>query len=55
MKKTIISLSLAIMLLAACTPQKDARQTSFKLPATDDIAMYQVNPRVFAPSKSLNA
>ena len=28
---------------------------AFEMPAVDDIAMYQVNPRVFAPENSLNA
>ena len=27
----------------------------FEMPAVEDVAMYKVNPRVFAPEKSLNA
>ena len=55
MKKLLLSLSI-LALLAACRPAKEAKTTeAFELPAVDDIAMYQVNPRVFAPENSLNA
>ena len=55
MKKLLLSLSI-LALLAACRPAKEAKTTEvFELPAVDDIAMYQVNPRVFAPENSLNA
>ena len=55
MKKSISILTLVLLILVACTPQKDNNQKSFQLPAPSDIAMYQVNPRVFAPNHSLNA
>ena len=55
MKKLLSVLGIAAIVLTACDPKpKDAEQT-FQLPATDDIAMYQVNPRVFAPDHSLQA
>ena len=44
-----------VLLLAACNPGKEVKNEVFNLPAVEDIAMYQVNPRVFAPEKSLNA
>ena len=54
MKKLLLSLTV-LSLLAACRPAKEAKTDAFELPAVDDIAMYQVNPRVFAPDHSLNA
>ena len=42
------------MMLAACEPKQKGAD-NFQLPAVDDIAMYQVNPRVFAPENSLHA
>ena len=54
MKKVLLSLTV-LALLAACRPAKEAKTEAFQLPAVDDIAMYQVNPRVFAPDHSLNA
>ena len=54
MKKLLLSLTV-LALLAACRPAKEAKTEAFQLPAVDDIAMYQVNPRVFAPDHSLNA
>ena len=54
MKKNVLFVCLAI-LLAACEPTKKAETEVFNLPDVEDIAMYQVNPRVFAPSNSLNA
>jgi glycosidase len=54
MKKLLLSLTI-LSLLAACRPAKEAKTEAFELPAVDDIAMYQVNPRVFAPANSLNA
>lgn len=61
MKKLLSLLCLAafVMLLGSCDPQKNNSQkgdaANFKLADVEDIAMYQVNPRVFAPEKSLNA
>ena len=54
MRKILSFISL-VLLLAACRPGKEVKNEVFNLPAVEDIAMYQVNPRVFAPEKSLNA
>ena len=54
MKKLLLSISI-LALLASCKPAKEAKTEVFELPAVEDIAMYQVNPRVFAPDHSLNA
>ena len=54
MKKLLLSISI-LALLASCKPAKEAKTEVFELPAVEDIAMYQVNPRVFAPENSLNA
>ena len=54
MKKLLLSLTI-LSLLAACRPAKETKTEAFELPAVDDIAMYQVNPRVFAPENSLTA
>ena len=55
MKKLLLTLSAAAILLAACEPKQQTATNNFLLPAVDDIAMYQVNPRVFAPQNSLRA
>ncbi|MBP5714296.1 MAG: alpha-glucosidase C-terminal domain-containing protein [Prevotella sp.] len=52
MKKLLLSISI-VAAVVGCRPAQE--QVAFKMPAVDDIAMYQVNPRVFAPEKSLNA
>ena len=54
MKKLLLSIGI-VAALVACKPQQESKPTAFQLPAVDDIAMYQVNPRVFAPRNSLNA
>ena len=54
MKKLLYLFSI-IAILVACKPSTDSKQESFKMPAVSDVAMYQVNPRVFAPENSLNA
>ncbi len=54
MKKLMMMVALMAILLTACDP-KNKNENSFALPEVSDIAMYQVNPRVFAPEKSLNA
>ncbi len=54
MKKLMMMVALVAILLTACDP-KNKNENSFALPEVSDIAMYQVNPRVFAPEKSLNA
>jgi len=50
--KKFLSLFFIVALLASCQPPKESK-TDFQLPAYDDIVMYQVNPRVFAPQNSL--
>ena len=54
MKKLLLFLSIAAAVVA-CRPTQETKPVAFELPAVEDIAMYQVNPRVFAPSNSLNA
>ena len=53
MKKLFLFIGILAM-LSGCKPPK-ANEVAFELPAVEDIAMYQVNPRVFAPDHSLNA
>ena len=54
--KNLMAIAGVLVLLASCNPEKTAKNDgAFELPAIDDIAMYQVNPRVFAPDHSLNA
>ncbi|MBQ9646719.1 MAG: alpha-glucosidase C-terminal domain-containing protein [Prevotella sp.] len=55
MKKLLLTLCAAAIVLTACEPKQQSTATDFLLPAVDDIAMYQVNPRVFAPQNSLRA
>ncbi|MBR2204980.1 MAG: alpha-glucosidase C-terminal domain-containing protein [Prevotella sp.] len=54
MKKLFLSISI-VAAIVACRPSQKTKEASFQMPAIDDIAMYQVNPRVFAPDHSLNA
>ena len=54
MKKLLFTIAILAVLLTGCQPKQSAEDT-FQLPAVDDIAMYQVNPRVFAPENSLRA
>ena len=54
MKKLFLSISIAAAIVA-CHPSQETKEAPFQMPAVDDIAMYQVNPRVFAPDHSLNA
>ncbi len=54
MKKFIL-ISCLLALVISTTPTVNARNINFKLPAVKDVVMYQVNPRVFAPSNSLKA
>ena len=56
MKKYIFVVSL-LCLLAACTGKRqgEAAVEIAALPAVEDVVMYQVNPRVFAPEKSFKA
>ena len=54
MKKLLLLIGIAAA-VAGCKPTQETQQATFEMPAVDDVAMYQVNPRVFAPEKSLNA
>lgn len=54
MKKLVLFISIALAVVG-CGPKQETKQVAFQMPAVEDIAMYQVNPRVFAPEKSLNA
>ena len=54
MKKLLLSISI-LAALVACKPSQEPKEEAFQMPVVEDIAMYQVNPRVFAPEKSLNA
>ena len=55
LKKLLSIIGIVVLVLAACEPKQQAKDDNFQLPAVEDIAMYQVNPRVFAPQNSLNA
>ena len=60
MKKSFLFLTVALFAIVACQP-KHAQEPDGpvaplqKMPAVKDVAMYQVNPRVFAPKNSLRA
>ena len=54
MKKLILFFSIVVAVVG-CRPTQETKEVAFEMPAVEDIAMYQVNPRVFAPSNSLNA
>jgi glycosidase len=54
MKKLLLSVCILATLIG-CKPGQEKDIEAFQLPEVADIAMYQVNPRVFAPSNSLNA
>lgn len=56
MMKVIAQLSL-LLLLCACGSKQPLRtaEAAYTLSAPEDVVMYQVNPRVFAPSASFNA
>jgi glycosidase len=54
MKKILLSICV-MAAIVACKPTPETKNVAFEMPAVADIAMYQVNPRVFAPQNSLNA
>ena len=54
MKKLLLSVCI-LATLVGCKPGQEMKADEFELPEVADIAMYQANPRVFAPSNSLNA
>ena len=47
--------AMILVVLAACKPTGKKSAASYELPAIEDVVMYQVNPRVFAPENSLKA
>ena len=53
MKKFLLPIFI-LAIVISCEPSKE-RASVFEMPAVADIAMYQVNPRVFAAENSLNA
>lgn len=53
--KKILSLIFIMALLISCKPKATQNEETFSMPDVQDVAMYQVNPRVFAPQNSLNA
>ena len=62
MKRTIFTLLLTLMAITAITGCKPGSShnaipvtENFMMPEVADVVMYQVNPRVFAPSNSLQA
>lgn len=46
-----------ILFLASCTPKEEKRinDNNYQLPALEDVVIYQINPRVFAPENSFQA
>lgn len=54
MKKLLLFICI-VAAVVSCKPTQETKGVAFELPAVEDIAMYQVNPRVFAPENSLNA
>ncbi len=59
MKKIVLTLLMTMMVIAmGCKPKDHRAQLvvdSFNVPEVADVVLYQVNPRVFAPSNSLQA
>ena len=51
MKNIISAITMALLLVACARPA----ETEFKVPSPEDVVMYQVNPRNFAPENSFNA
>jgi len=54
MRRLLFAVSI-LLAVVGCKPNQQPAEAAFEMPAPQDIAMYQVNPRVFAPSNSLNA
>jgi len=52
--KNIFAGLMAAMLLVSCSSDCTC-EGGYEVPAPEDVVMYQVNPRVFAPEKSFNA
>ena len=47
-------LCMVLIVMAGCQPT-GKKEAKYELPAVEDVIMYQVNPRVFAPENSLKA
>ena len=45
MKKFLFLIGIAVTMVA-CKPSQETKQVPFEMPDVEDIAMYQVNPRV---------
>lgn len=43
------------MIASSCSSNECSCEGGYEVPAPEDVMMYQVNPRVFAPEKSFNA
>ena len=43
------------MIASSCCSNECSCEGGYEVPAPEDVMMYQVNPRVFAPEKSFNA
>lgn len=55
-KKNIFAgLMAAAILATSCCSGECTCESGYEVPAPEDVMMYQVNPRVFAPEKSFNA
>ena len=59
MKKIVLTLLMTLMVMVLACKPKDHHalpiNESFNVPEVADVVLYQVNPRVFAPSNSLQA
>lgn len=53
MKRIFFAISVAIMAIACDAPSR--MESEVQIPAPEDVVMYQVNPRNFAPENSFNA
>ena len=51
--RKLLAILLIATILAGCNPTKEDTKSAFQLPDVNDVVMYQVNPRVFAPENSL--
>ena len=51
MKNLFSAIAMALLAVACTAPA----QVDLKVPAPEDVVMYQVNPRNFAPENSFNA
>lgn len=54
-RNTLAGMLVCVILAAASCCDRCTNEVSHTVPAPEDVVMYQVNPRVFAPEKSFNA